>query len=537
MFRLLKTALLLAALLSLTRTARAEPPLAQRPNILWIVAENMGPDLGCYGAPLVETPHLDRLARDGMRFELAFSTAPICSPSRSAFMTGMYQTTIGAHNHRSHRDDHFPLPAGVRPITHWLADAGYFTANVRTMAGRTVGTGKTDLNFAVQGPVLNQHRAAATSLAEATANSEQHNHANEIRLFHTHDWSDLKAHQPFFAQVNLPVVERNKNGWVGSAASPVFGRTHPSRIDPAQVSLPPYHPDHPIARKDWAGFLNAVCAVDDRAGEILAQLAADGLADNTVVIFFGDNGRLEHRGLDWCYDSGLHVPLIVRWPQETPSPAGVSTGRGEPAARQPPRPHRDHPRSGRRSKARRDAEPRAARPARAARRPAAQVCLQRAIAPTRRSSTIRAVRSEHYRYIGNFMPERPWMALHRYKEAAYPVVPLLRDCAPKESSRPCRKHLWLRACREELYDLATDPHEVRNLASSTDPERERILQELRTALDRWIDDTNDQGRIPEPPNIIARAVEIAQGPTAPRPGPRSELKSRCLMAEPNCKGG
>ena len=135
----------------------AEQP-QQPPNVLWLIAENMGPDLGCYGVQEVVTPHLDRLAAQGMRYTRAFATAPVCSPSRSAFMTGMYQIAIGAHNHRSHRtpgaDDHFRLPAGVRPITHRLMDAGYYTANVTTMDGRRIGTGKTDLNFEVEGQVL-----------------------------------------------------------------------------------------------------------------------------------------------------------------------------------------------------------------------------------------------------------------------------------------------------------------------------------------------------------------------------------------------
>ena len=134
----------------------AEP--ARRPNILWIVAENIGPDFGCYGYPTVSTPNVDRLAREGLRYRLAFDTAPVCSASRSAIMTGMYQTTIGAHNHRSHRipgvDDKHRLPEGVRPLPQRLRDAGYFTANITTMAGKPAGTGKTDLNFEMGDDVL-----------------------------------------------------------------------------------------------------------------------------------------------------------------------------------------------------------------------------------------------------------------------------------------------------------------------------------------------------------------------------------------------
>src|SRR3954453_19153245 len=122
---------------------------ADHPNILWLVAEDLGPELGCYGTTQVWTPNLDRLASRGVRYTRAYTTAPVCSASRSAFMTGMYQTTIGAHNHRSHRDDGYQLPRGVRLITHRMKDAGYFTANIRKLPASCgfKGAGKTDWNF------------------------------------------------------------------------------------------------------------------------------------------------------------------------------------------------------------------------------------------------------------------------------------------------------------------------------------------------------------------------------------------------------
>ena len=137
---------LLGAALAPGTPAAAGP---DRPNILWLVAEDFGPHLGCYGTEQVWTPNLDGLAAEGVRYTRAFTTNPVCSPSRSAFMTGMYQTTIGAHNHRSHRDDGYKLPAGVRVLTDWMRDAGYFTANVRQLppACGVAGTAKPDWNF------------------------------------------------------------------------------------------------------------------------------------------------------------------------------------------------------------------------------------------------------------------------------------------------------------------------------------------------------------------------------------------------------
>jgi N-sulfoglucosamine sulfohydrolase len=122
---------------------------AKTPNILWLVAEDFGPHLGCYGTKEVHTPNLDRLASEGVRYTRFFTTAPVCSPSRSAFMTGMYQTTIGAHQHRSHRDDDFTLPAGVRVLSDWMREADYFTANIRELPSHMKfrGTGNNQLKL------------------------------------------------------------------------------------------------------------------------------------------------------------------------------------------------------------------------------------------------------------------------------------------------------------------------------------------------------------------------------------------------------
>lgn len=161
---------------SLGEISLAETP--RLPNILWLVGENISHDLGCYGAQQVQTPNLDNLAKDGMRFTNTFATNPACAPSRSAFLLGMYQTTTDTHHMRSHRTDNFRLPSGVRPLTHRLQEAGYTTANIKAIGNRPVGTGKLDLNFVNEGPI-----------------------------YQTDDWSSLKSRQPFFAQVNSHEVE------------------------------------------------------------------------------------------------------------------------------------------------------------------------------------------------------------------------------------------------------------------------------------------------------------------------------------------
>ncbi len=257
-FRLMS---LLAFVFISTHIEAAERP----PNILWIVGENFALDLGCYGQENVKTPNLDRLAMNGIRYTNVFSSSPVCAPSRSAFMVGMYQTTTDTHNMRSHRDDDYRLPVGVRPITHRLQDAGYRTANISKIDDKIVGTGKLDLNFVNEGPI-----------------------------YQTEDWEELKSSQPFFAQINTPEAEydiydrmseeKPRVKWVGE-------EWHPQVATEQNVNPPPYYPDHPLVKREWARYLNSVSGMDVRVGWVLDRLKKDGLAENTIVIFFGDNGR------------------------------------------------------------------------------------------------------------------------------------------------------------------------------------------------------------------------------------------------------
>ena len=272
----------------------------RRPNLVWIVGENFDLDFGCYGAKNVSTPNVDRLAADGVRYTNVYSTSPVCAPSRSAFMTGMYATTTDTHHMRSHRDDDFRLPPGVRPITHRLQEVGYQTANVTHIGDAVVGTGKLDLNFVNEGPMYQKKL-----------------------------WSEIDTSKPFFAQFNMPEAEydiydrkskeKKRVPWVGE-------EWHPKVATPENVTPPPYYPDHPVVRQEWARYLNSASGMDVRIGWILEQLKADGVADDTVVMFFGDNGRLEARGIHWCFDSGLHVPLIIHWPKNFPAPKHYNAG-------------------------------------------------------------------------------------------------------------------------------------------------------------------------------------------------------------------
>jgi len=457
--------------------AWAHVGLAQpkRPNILWIVGENFKLDLGCYGAKNVSTPNLDRLAAGGLRYTHVFSTSPVCAPSRSAFMTGMYQTTTDTHHMRSHREDDFRLPAGVRPLTHWLMDAGYFTANISTIGQRVVGTGKLDLNFVNEGP-----------------------------LYDSADWSALKTNQPFFAQINTPEAEydiydrksaaKPRVRWVGE-------NDHPRIATEQNVQPPPYYPDHKITRQEWARYLNSVSGMDRRVGWILEQLREDGLADDTVIMFFADNGRLEARGIHWCYDTGLHVPMIIHWPSNFVAPPQYVRGKvvndvislldltattlAIAGISRPPG-----------MQSRIFLGDRADPP-----RTFAFSARDRIDETVNR---IRSVRDTRYHYIRNFMPEQSFTSLNRYKEKCFLVKPLMRQMHARGQLTGAAAALMSpRLPEEELYDTQADPHEIRNLANSRDPNHRDALLRLRAALDVWLVETGDLGQWPEPAGVVA----------------------------------
>lgn len=452
-----------------------KPESVRRPNILWLIGENIGLDLGCYGAKNVHTPNLDRLAAEGVRFSNTFCTAPVCASSRSAFFVGMYQTSTDTQNMRSHRDDAFRLPEGVRPITHRLQEIGYHTANIRTIDDKPVGTGKLDLNF-----------------------------VNEGAIYQSENWTALKSKQPFFAVVNSHEVEydiydrksheKERVEWVGE-------REHVAYATPENVTPPPYYPDHPLVREEWARFLNSISGMDLRIGWVLDKLRADGLEDDTIIVFFADNGRLDANGIHWCTDSGLRVPLIVRWPKNFPAPKSCAPGSLDERlvslidvtattldfARVPkPMLIQGRVLFGELT------EP-----------PRSYVFAAR----DRIDETYQRIRSVHdsrYHYIRTISTGPTFASLNRYKEKCFPVMPLMRRLYAEGKLDAAARSLMERVgpC-EELYDLQSDSHEIANLADSTRPEHHDALLRLRTALDTWMIETGDRGWIREPESIIA----------------------------------
>ncbi len=447
---------------------------SERPNILWLVGENMNLDLGIYGAENVHTPHLDSLAENGLRFTRVFSTSPVCAPSRSAFLTGMYQTSTDTHHMRSHRDDDYKLPAGVRPLTHWLRDVGYFTANISHIGEKDVGTGKLDLNFVNEGPI-----------------------------YQSTEWSALKNYQPFFAQVNMPESEYDiydRQTWKHPRVKWYGEEQHPQIATSENVNPPPYYPDHAIVREEWARYLNSVSGMDVRIGWILDQLRQDGLSENTIIIFFGDNGRMEPRGIHWPWDTGLHVPMIIYYPKNISAPrqykaggfndevislldltattlwmAGIETPMGMQSRcflGERPDPPRTY--------------------AFSARDRIDETVLR-----------MRSVRDKRYHYIRNYSPGEGFATLNQYKEKCFMIKPLMRDLMSSGQLTGPPLELMMPMPYELLYNTVDDPHEINNLADSSSSEDQEALIRMRAALDTWEVETGDLGYWPEPEEIVA----------------------------------
>lgn len=430
-----------------------------RANILWILGEDVGQDLGAYGNRDVQTPNLDRLAAQGRLYHNAFSTAPVCSPARSALITGMYQTSIGAHHHRSHRHDGYRLPEGVLLVPERLRAAGYFTVNVtRFPESALLGvSSKQDWNF-----------TPPEGIWDST------------------DWSDLAAQQPFFAMINMAETHRPYKR----------GAAEPAIATDSLTSLPPYVADSPLTREDWAAYLETVQLLDDKVGRILALLDAAGLADNTVVMFLADHGREDFRGKSTAYDAGTRVPLIVRWPGQVAP--GETTGQLVSML-----------------------DVTAATLALAGVDAPGLHGVNflgdghRAFVFTAKDrietvvDRVRTVFDGRYRYIRNFMPDQPHFIERAYYDRTNPVRAFMREQFAAGNLTPAQAKVFAPVRPpEELYDLLTDPGEFDNLAADSSPESQAALARLRAALDDCLVTTGDQGALPEDPE----AVDLGGGP-------------------------
>ncbi len=261
----------------------------------------MSANFSCYGEKTIATPHVDRLAAEGIRFSHAFVTAPVCSPCRSALITGMYQTAIGAHHHRSGRGKlKIQLPEGVKPIPELFQAAGYFTC---------IGDGL--VASATPGKNNRGKAAAGKQLGKTDYNFEY-----PASMYNDSDWSGRAAGQPFFMQVQLSGGKlRGGTDEAAVKLSERAAKTFGAAVSPDKVTLPPYYPRSPIITRDWAAYLDAVRFTDDHVGKVLERLQQEGILEDTLVIFMTDHGISHARGKQFLYNEGTHVPLVVRAPR------------------------------------------------------------------------------------------------------------------------------------------------------------------------------------------------------------------------------
>ncbi len=430
---------------------------ADRPNIVWIVGEDMGPELGSYGDAQAITPNMDRLAKEGVRFTKAFTHCPVCAPSRSGLITGRYPISIGTQHMRSR------LIEPPVTFTKRLQDAGYHVS----------WPGKTDFNF-------------ADPANFATSRTGWHKGAA------------LK--EPFFAYVNFTQSHESQVRNDGDKHAAHTKRlTDAQRHDPANMSLAPFWPDAPIVREEVARYYDLVTSVDYDVGDVLKWLDDNHLAENTVVFLFGDHGRGMARYKRWLHDTGTRVPLIVRWPGKMkpgtvredlvefldfPATAlALATGSVPPDL------------EGRAMLTKDGTAPAEARKYVHAHRDFMDETLDR----------IRSVRDGKFRYIRNFMPELPYAQHIAYMEIGGTMQAWRALNASGKANDVQRLFFADKKPAEELYDCEADPFEIRNLAA--DPAHAEKLAELRTEMDRWLKSTNDfSGRMSAEEMVANRII-------------------------------
>jgi arylsulfatase A-like enzyme len=421
------------------------PVNKKRPNILWIIAEDMSCHFGYNGEKSINTPNVDRLAAEGTVFSNAYVTGPVCSPSRSAMITGMYQTTIGVHNHRSSLTPEcaINLPQNMQTIPELFKKAGYFTCNIHK--GLNWGEpGKTDYNFV-----------------------HEYNH-----LYDGNDWADREEDQPFFAQIQLRGGKARNSGFNAD-------------IDTSKMKLPPYYPKDPVILDDWKDYLKTVVETDYKVGKIMERLKQDGLLDNTIIFFITDHGISHARGKQFLYDEGTKIPFIV-W-----GPAYVDKGvRNELIA------HIDMAATSLHFAGIKIPDYIESRPLWGPKAKPRDYVISARDRCDETEDRIRSVRRGNFKYIRNFHPRRPYLQPNVYKDSKE-IMKRMRFLY-QQGKLNQEQSLIMAEIRpvEELYDLNSDPFEIRNLASKR--EYQDKLEEFREILNQWIDDTDDKGQYQEP---------------------------------------
>lgn len=424
----------------------------EQPNILWIVSEDNSPFIGVYGDEFATTPHIDQLATEGILYENAFATAPVCAPSRSTLITGVYPVSIGTQHMRST----FPIPQSIRFYPHYLQEAGYYTTN----------NSKKDYNTIDQPSVWHESSNQAT-------------------------YANRSDGQPFFAIFNIGISHESS-----------IHESVPNeelRHDPERVPIPPYHPRTEAMKHDWAQYYDKVEEMDRRVGEILAELEASGEMENTIVFYYSDHGGILGRSKRFLFESGLHIPLIVRFPEKyqslAPLPPGSRTDRIVTFIDFPPtllslagvavpEVMQGIPFLGEQAGAAND------------------YAYGFRGRMDERIDMSRSIRDERYRYTRNFLPHKIYGQYLDYLWRA-PSMQSWTEEFQKGTLNQTQSRFFEPKMIDELYDVQTDPHNIHNLAE--DPAYAEVLDRMRAATLSWMIEIEDVGLVPEA--MIERITE------------------------------
>ncbi len=438
------TALYFFSLLFIHGSARAQAN-EDRPNILWIVSEDNSPFIGAYGDTFATTPNIDHFATEGVRYTHAFSTAPVCAPSRSTLITGMYPSSLGTEHMRSN----YPVPSFVKFFPRYLREAGYYTSN----------NSKKDYNTVDQPEAWDESSTTAT-------------------------YKKRKPGQPFFAVFNIFVSHESQ-----------LHKSIPRadlRHDPERVPIPPYHPRTEEMKHDWAQYYDKIEAMDEQVGRILKELDESGLRENTIVFYYSDHGGVLGRSKRFMYESGLHVPLIVRFPEKysrfTPGKPGTTTDRIVTFVDFAPT-----------ILSLADIDPPAWMQGKAFLGTKQGTEREYAYAfrgrMDERFDMVRSVRDKKYRYIRNYMPHKIYGQYLEYLWQA-PHMPSWEKAWKNGELNEVQSTFWKPKPAEELYDVEADPYNVHNLAGEA--QYKRVLERLREANRKWLMEVKDVGFVPEP---------------------------------------
>ncbi|MGB0441605.1 MAG: sulfatase family protein [Pseudohongiellaceae bacterium] len=480
------TALLVCACDAPQQALTDQPVLPDRPNILWLVAEDLSPIIPAFGDDTVATPNLDRLAAEGVRYTRVFSTSGVCAPSRAALATGMYQNRIGAQHMRTTNVSGFGVdglipyeavpPPFVKMHSQYFREAGYYTSN----------NAKEDYQF----------RKAVTAWDDSSR---------------TAHWRNRGPDQPFFSVFNFNITHESQI-WVQAE--------NPLRVpEDLEVPIPPYLPDTAVAQRDVRQVYSNIVAMDEQVGQILEELQQDGLLESTVIFWYSDHGGPLPRQKRLLYDAGLQVPMIIRYPDswragelddQLISFVDFKSTALSLAGIEPPEYVDGRAFAGEFQ----SSESR-------------QYIHAAADRFDRQYDTIRAVRDDRFKYLRNYHPEQGYYLPLTYREQMPIMQELLR--LRDQNGLTEAQSQWFRENKpaEELFDTLADPHELTNLA--LDPAYNDKLLELRAELDRWLSGFDDKGMMPEPDliNEIWPGMEqpVTSSPTASRQYDRVVLSS------------